>query len=57
MIHAFGSFVVQGNYVVGVIIFVILATIQFVVIIKGSGRIAEVTARFTLDAMPETNEY
>ncbi len=52
VIHAFGSFVVQGNYVVGVIIFVILATIQFVVIIKGSGRIAEVTARFTLDAMP-----
>jgi flagellar biosynthesis protein FlhA len=52
VIHAFGSFVVQGNYVVGVIIFIILATIQFVVIIKGSGRIAEVTARFTLDAMP-----
>lgn len=52
VIHAFGSFVVQGNYVVGVIIFIILATIQFVVIIKGSGRIAEVAARFTLDAMP-----
>lgn len=52
VISAFGSFVVQGNYVVGVIIFIILATIQFVVIIKGSGRIAEVTARFTLDAMP-----
>ena len=52
VIQAFGSFVVQGNYVVGVIIFIILATIQFVVIIKGSGRIAEVTARFTLDAMP-----
>ena len=52
VIHAFGSFVVQGNYVVGVIIFIILATIQFVVIIKGSGRIAEVTARFTLDSMP-----
>ncbi len=52
VIHAFGSFVVQGNYVVGVIIFIILATIQFVVIVKGSGRIAEVTARFTLDAMP-----
>lgn len=52
IIHAFGQFVVGGNYVVGVIIFIILVVINFIVIIKGSGRIAEVSARFTLDALP-----
>ena len=52
VINAFGSFVVHGNYVVGFIIFLILVLIQFIVIVKGSGRIAEVAARFTLDAMP-----
>ena len=52
VITAFGSFVVQGNYIVGMVIFLILVIIQFVVITKGSGRIAEVAARFTLDAMP-----
>lgn len=52
LIAAFGSFVVGGNYVVGLIIFVILVVINFVVITKGAGRIAEVSARFTLDAMP-----
>ncbi len=52
VIMSFGSFVVKGNYVVGFIIFLILVIIQFVVITKGSGRISEVAARFTLDAMP-----
>lgn len=52
VIETFGQFVVSGNYVVGFIIFIILVIIQFVVIIKGSGRISEVAARFTLDAMP-----
>ena len=52
VIKAFGSFVVGGNYVVGAIIFLILVIINFVVITKGAGRIAEVAARFTLDAMP-----
>lgn len=52
IIRAFGDFVIQGNYVVGFIIFIILLVINFVVIIKGSTRIAEVTARFTLDALP-----
>ncbi|MBX2989613.1 MAG: flagellar biosynthesis protein FlhA [Bacteroidetes bacterium] len=52
VINAFGIFVVQGNYVVGFIIFIILVIIQFIVIVKGAGRIAEVAARFTLDAMP-----
>ncbi len=52
VIKAFGTFVVGGNYVVGAIIFLILVIINFVVITKGAGRIAEVTARFTLDAMP-----
>jgi len=52
VIKSFGNFVVGGNYVVGFIIFLILVVIQFVVITKGSGRIAEVAARFTLDAMP-----
>jgi len=52
VIRSFGQFVVGGNYVVGVIIFLILVLINFMVITKGSGRIAEVAARFTLDAMP-----
>jgi len=52
VIQSFGNFVVQGNYVVGFIIFVILVIIQFVVITKGATRISEVAARFTLDAMP-----
>jgi len=52
VINSFGNFVVQGNYVVGFIIFMILVIIQFVVITKGAGRISEVSARFTLDAMP-----
>jgi len=52
VIDAFGHFVVGGNMVVGMIVFLILVVIQFVVITKGSGRISEVAARFTLDAMP-----
>ncbi len=52
IIESFGSFVVQGNYVVGTVIFLILVIINFVVITKGASRIAEVSARFTLDAMP-----
>ena len=52
VINAFGNFVVGGNYVVGAIVFLILIVINFVVITKGAGRIAEVAARFTLDAMP-----
>ncbi len=52
IIEAFGTFVIKGNYVVGVIIFIIILVINFVVIIKGSSRIAEVAARFTLDALP-----
>jgi flagellar biosynthesis protein FlhA len=52
IIPAFGAFVVHGNLVVGLIVFAILVTIQFVVIASGSQRVAEVAARFTLDAMP-----
>ena len=52
VIHAFGTFVVGANPVIGVVIFVILVIIQFVVITAGAGRVAEVAARFTLDAMP-----
>ncbi|MBV8258074.1 MAG: flagellar biosynthesis protein FlhA [Actinobacteria bacterium] len=52
VVHAFGSFVAGGNLVIGLVIFLILVVIQFVVITNGSGRIAEVAARFTLDAMP-----
>ncbi|MFL4978028.1 MAG: flagellar biosynthesis protein FlhA [Xanthobacteraceae bacterium] len=52
VIHAFGSFVAGGNLAVGVIVFFILVVIQFVVITNGAGRVAEVSARFTLDAMP-----
>lgn len=52
VISAFGSFVVGDNYVIGLIVFIILVVINFIVITKGSGRVAEVAARFTLDAMP-----
>ncbi|MEM7365292.1 MAG: flagellar biosynthesis protein FlhA, partial [Pseudomonadota bacterium] len=52
VIEAFGNFVIGGNYAVGLIVFVILIIINFVVVTKGAGRISEVTARFTLDAMP-----
>ncbi len=52
VVEAFGNFVVGNNYVIGFIVFVILVVINFVVITKGSGRVAEVAARFTLDAMP-----
>jgi len=52
VIKSFGSFVVGGDYIVGLIVFMILVIINFIVITKGSGRIAEVAARFTLDAMP-----
>ncbi len=52
VIRSFGEFVVGGNYAVGMIIFIILVIINFVVITKGAGRVAEVAARFTLDAMP-----
>jgi flagellar biosynthesis protein FlhA len=52
VIHAFGSFVIGGNYAVGFVVFAILVIINFVVVTKGAGRISEVSARFTLDAMP-----
>ena len=52
VIEAFGSFVVGGNYAVGMVVFAILVIINFVVVTKGAGRISEVSARFTLDAMP-----
>ncbi|WP_125152187.1 flagellar biosynthesis protein FlhA [Clostridium rectalis] len=52
IIEAFGTFVVRGNYVVGIIIFLIIIIIQFIVITSGATRVAEVSARFTLDAMP-----
>ncbi|MDE2131317.1 MAG: flagellar biosynthesis protein FlhA [Betaproteobacteria bacterium] len=52
VIEAFGHFLVGGNYAVGIVVFMILVVINFVVITKGAGRIAEVGARFTLDAMP-----
>ncbi len=52
VIQAFGSFIMQGNFVIGLIVFAILVIVNFVVITKGSGRIAEVAARFSLDAMP-----
>ncbi len=52
VIEAFGSFVVGGNYAVGLVVFAILVIINFVVVTKGAGRVSEVTARFTLDAMP-----
>jgi len=52
IIDSFGHFVIQGNYIVGAVVFLILVIINFVVITKGAGRIAEVSARFTLDALP-----
>ena len=52
VIEAFGNFVMSGNFVIGIIVFAILVLVNFVVITKGSGRIAEVAARFSLDAMP-----
>lgn len=52
IIDTFGNFVVKGNFVVGIIIFIIIVIIQFVVITSGAGRVSEVAARFTLDAMP-----
>ncbi|MFG1500799.1 flagellar biosynthesis protein FlhA [Halobacteriovorax sp. XZX-3] len=52
IIRSFGEFVVEGNFVVGIIVFIILVIINFMVITKGAGRVAEVGARFTLDAMP-----
>ena len=52
VIEAFGEFVVAGNYAVGIFVFIILVIINLVVITKGAGRVSEVSARFTLDAMP-----
>ena len=52
VVHDFGQFVVGGNVVIGLVIFLILVVIQFVVVTNGAGRVAEVAARFTLDAMP-----
>lgn len=52
VIHAFGDFVIGNNYVIGLVVFIILVVINFIVITKGSGRVAEVAARFTLDSMP-----
>ncbi|WP_297585207.1 flagellar biosynthesis protein FlhA [Devosia sp.] len=52
VIEAFGSFVTHGNFVIGLVVFIILVIVNFIVITKGSGRIAEVAARFSLDAMP-----
>lgn len=52
VIEAFGNFVMQGNFVIGIIVFSILVLVNFIVITKGSGRIAEVSARFSLDSMP-----
>src|SRR5689334_7244143 len=52
VVHSFGNFVVGGNLVVGLVVFLILVVIQFIVITNGAGRVAEVAARFTLDAMP-----
>ena len=52
VIEAFGSFVIGGNFAVGIVVFAILVVINFIVVTKGAGRVAEVSARFTLDAMP-----
>ncbi len=52
VIHSFGEFVIGGNYAVGIVVFAILVVINFIVITKGAGRVAEVAARFTLDALP-----
>ena len=53
VIKSFGTFVLQGNAIVGFIIFIIIVLVQFIVITKGAERVSEVAARFTLDAMPE----
>ena len=52
VIEAFGQFITRGNFVIGIVVFIILVIVNFIVITKGSGRIAEVAARFSLDAMP-----
>jgi flagellar biosynthesis protein FlhA len=52
VVHAFGQFVIRGDVIIGLVIFLVLVVIQFVVVTNGSGRVAEVAARFTLDAMP-----
>jgi flagellar biosynthesis protein FlhA len=52
IIEAFGTFVIGGNYAVGIVIFLIIVIVQFIVITNGAGRVSEVSARFTLDAMP-----
>ena len=52
IVDAFGSFVIGGSIIVGLVIFLILVVIQFIVVTKGAERVAEVGARFTLDAMP-----
>lgn len=52
VVKTFGEFVIQGDVVVGLVIFLIIVLVQFIVITKGSERVAEVSARFTLDAMP-----
>ena len=52
VIESFGEFVIGGNYAVGIVVFVILVVINFIVVTKGAGRVSEVAARFTLDAMP-----
>src|ERR1044072_2266703 len=52
VIESFGQFVIGGNFAVGIVVFVILTIVNFVVVTKGAGRISEVSARFTLDAMP-----
>ena len=52
VIEAFGAFVIAGNYAVGIFVFIILVIINLIVITKGAGRVSEVSARFTLDAMP-----
>ena len=57
VIEAFGNFVMSGNFVIGIIVFTILVIVNFVVITKGSGRIAEVAARFHLDAMPGRHDH
>ncbi|MCV6022832.1 flagellar biosynthesis protein FlhA, partial [Escherichia coli] len=52
IVYTFGNFVVGGNLVVGIVVFLIITIVQFMVITKGSERVAEVSARFSLDAMP-----
>ena len=53
VIKAFGDLITQGNIVIGILIFLIIVLVQFIVITKGAERVSEVAARFTLDAMPE----